>query len=351
MWRTVWTRLLAAVALGAALAGAAQAGGMPGQTHPSEQPALTPETTFPRCSPAELAAGGFPDHLHAHWWPGWQVLRDDQGVTYGPGAFCDRKTPLPREGLVIADDHKAFGHFVVRHNPAYQPCDMLPLLEMLCWAGRSAEQLLGLTSPDTLTVISPDNNNIYRERTGQGMWRLYALQDDTCLIQPYGTLQARTLDGHGGFMLVHDWLLRENVGDRLPTWLHHGLVHYLGENGVHLVNYMVQFRENENLLFSPPLIDALLGGEPDPDPGRDREMYRRASYSAFLMAWRLVEENGGLTALRHFLDRVKTGEDADAAAGAVWGHDLSELALALDPAKLGEPIGAATQSRKPHIQP
>jgi hypothetical protein len=239
----------------------------------------------------------------------------------------------------------------VRHNPAYADCDMLPLLELLDWAGRSAEQLLGLTSPDTLTVISPDNISSYRQLTGQDVWRLYALQNDTCIIEPLGTLQARTLDGHAAFMLVFDWLLRENVGQNLPPWLHRGLVEYLGENGVHLVNYMVQFRQQENLLLAPPLIDAFLAQGPDPDRARDREMYRRACYSSFLMVWRLVEEEGGLQAMRRFLDLVKDGVHAEAAAGMVYGATITELALKLNPAQLEEPIGQATQSRKPQIQP
>jgi hypothetical protein len=321
------------------------------QTHPSQQPALTPDTVFPRCTAEQLAAGGFPDHLHGYWWPGWQVLTDGEGATYGPGAFCDRKTVLPRPQLVIGEGEKRWGHFVVRHNPAYADCDMLPLLELLDWAGRSAEQLLGLTSPDTLTVISSDNISSYRQLTGQDVWRLYALQNDTCIIEPLGTLQARTLDGHAAFMLVFDWLLRENVGQNLPPWLHRGLVEYLGENGVHLVNYMVQFRQQENLLLAPPLIDAFLAQGPDPDRARDREMYRRACYSSFLMVWRLVEEEGGLQAMRRFLDLVKDGVHAEAAAGMVYGATITELALKLNPAQLEEPIGQATQSRKPQIQP
>jgi hypothetical protein len=321
------------------------------QTHPSEQPPMTRDTVFPRCSAEQLASGGFPDHLHSHWWPGWQVLTGPDGQTYGPGAFCDRKTPLPRPGLVIAEDHKAFGNFVVRHNPAYAACDMLPLLEMLTWAGHANQDLLGLTSADTLEVISPDSIADYRQQTGQDVWRLYLLDGDSCIIEPYGTLQARTLDGHAGFMLVTDWLLRENLGDSLPPWLHQGLVEYLSEDGVHLVNYMVQFRGQGNLLFSAPLIDALLARGVDPDPGRDREMYRRACYSAFLMVWRLVEEEGGLPALRRFLELAAGQAGPDEAAGQVYGQSLAELALRLDPTKLDEPIGTATQSRKPHKQP
>jgi hypothetical protein len=328
-----------------------QIGGEVLPDHPAELPALTPDTTFPRCTAAELESAGFPDHMHAHLWPTWQVLTDDQGQTYGPGAFCDRKTPLPREGLVIAEDHKAFGFYKVKHNPAYAACDMLPLLELLTWADRSTEQLLGLTAQDTLTVITPDNIPSYRKITGQDVWRLYALRKDVVVIEPYGTLQARSLDAHAAFALVTDWLLRENLPAPLPPWLHFGLTEYLAENGVHLNNYMLQFREQGPVMFSPLITDTILSQAPDPDRGRDREMYRRASYSAFLMVWRLVEERGGLKAVRQLLEEIQEGASVDDAALAVYGVSMNELANQLDPVKLGEPQGQANESRRPQSQP
>ena len=320
-------------------------------THPSQLPELSTETKFPRCSAAELESAGFPDHMHSQWWPGWEVLVDDSGRTYGPGSLCQHKTLIPRDDLVIGDDFKSLGNFVVQHNPAYAPCDMLPLLETLSWAGKANKEMLGLTTSDTLMVISPDNIPSYREITGQDVWRLYALKNDVSVIEPYGTLQARTLDGHAGFMLVPDWLLRKNVGDALPAWLHYGLVGYFAENGTHLNNYMVQFRSQGEVVFSPPIINAILSRGPDPDKGKDREMYRRASYSAFLMVWRLVEDHGGLAAIEDFLALVANGASVDKAATKIYGATVNELALSLDPAKLGEPQGEATQSRKAHIQP
>ena len=321
------------------------------QTHPSQQPELTLDTVFPRCSAKQLASGGFPDHLHSYWWSGWETKIGPDGQPYGPGAFCNRKTPIPQQGLVIGEAEKCFGNFVVRHNPGYAPCDMLPLLELLTWAGRMGEDLLGLTTTDTLVVTSPDNIPDYREQTGQDVWRLYALEGDYCIIEPYGTLQARTLDGHAGFLLVTDWLLQENFGKTLPPWLHRGLAEYIADDGVHLVNYMVQFRYEGDVLLSPPMINVLLSRGVDPDPGRDREMYRRACYGAFLMVWRLVEEEGGLQAMRRFLELAKDGTNLDDAASEVYGSSLNDLALRLDPVKLGEPIGDATQSRQPHKQP
>lgn len=340
------TRILVTVVCALLLSGSVVA-----ELHSSQLPELTAESTFPRMTPEELVSYGFPDHLHAQWWPGWEVMTDTEGVTYGPGAFCDRKTPVPREGLIFGDDFKAYGHYVVRHNPGYAPCDMTPLLEMVTWAARVNEELLGLTSSDTLTIISPDNIPSYRELTGQDVWRLYALKDDVCIIEPYGTLQARTLDGHAGFMLVTDWLLHENLPQDLPPWLHQGLVEYIGDDGVHLVNYMAEFRNQGNVVFSPPLTDALLAQGVDPDRGRDREMYRRACYSAFLMVWRLVEDEGGLAAMCRFLELVAGGADLDQASSEVYGATMNELAQRLDPAKLGEPIGDAVGSRKPSKRP
>jgi len=320
-------------------------------THPSQLPELTEGATFPRCIPEELKSAGFPDHMHAYWWPDWQVLRDEDGQTYGPRAFCDKKVVKPREGLIIEPGRLAWRHFVTYQNPAYEPCDFLLLLETLDLAERRFAALTGLGAVDTLKVISPDNVPAYREATGQDVWRLHKLEGNRAVIEPYGTLQARTLDGHAVFALVADWLLSTRLPADLPPWLHHGLAEYFAENGVHLVNYMGQFRSEGSPVFSPAITDFILSGDPDPDLGKDRENYRRASYSAFLMAWELVENRGGVKKLRDFLTRVQKGGDPDRAAQKIYGMDLEELAKSLDPAVLGEPIGDAVQSRRPAQKP
>lgn len=327
------------------------AGAAAAQTHPADLPPLVPAAAFPRCSDRQLAAAGFPDHLHAWTWPGWETPVDEQGRPFGPGAFCRRKELLPREGLQVLPAQKRFGNFVLQHNPGYADCDMVQFLELLDWAGRSVPPLLGLELPDTLTVVNPDNNDQYREATGQGVWRLYALQGDRCVVEPFPILQARTLDGHAAFRLVCEWILAEALPTDLPPWLRQGLAEYVAEDGVHLVNYMNEFRPAGPILYSPPLIDAILGGAPDPDPGRDREHYRRACYSAFLMAWQLVENEGGLAALRDFLQLAAAGTELDDACRRVYGMDLERLTVLLDPVVLGEPLGQAVQSRRPHQQP
>ncbi|PID80669.1 hypothetical protein CSA17_04155 [bacterium DOLJORAL78_65_58] len=320
-------------------------------THPNQLPELKPEATYPRCLPEELESAGFPDHMHAYWWPDWQVLSDEDGQTYGPRAFCDKKVVKPRAGLVIEPGRLAWRCFVTHQNRAYKPCDFLLLLETLDLAERRFAALTGLGAVDTLHVFSPDNIPDYREATGQDVWRLHKLEGNRVIIEPYGILQARTLDGHAAFALVADWLLSARLPSDLPPWLHYGLVEYFAENGVHLVNYMAEFRGEESLLFSPAITDFILAGEPDPDAPKDREMYRRAGYSAFLMAWELVENRGGVKKLREFLTLVREGVEPDRAAGKIYGMDLEELAKSLDPVVLGEPIGAAVQSRHPAKRP
>lgn len=331
----------------------ATATGSPAQTatHPSQLPALELDAHFPRCTEAQLQSAGFPDHKHAYWWPDWEVLKDADGVTYGPGAFCYRRQVQPRENLIIEPGRLAWGHFETRQNAEYEACDFLLLLETLDWAARSLESMLGLAPRDTLRVISPDNIPDYREATGQDIWRLYKLDGDTAIIEPYGTLQARTLDGHAVFALVTDWLLREGLPTPLPPWLHYGMAEYFSENGVHLVNYMLQFREDGSPLMSPAIIDFILSSGPDPDLEADRERYRRASYSAFLMVWELVENRGGVKQLRSFLTLVREGVEPDRAAKKIYGMDMAELARSLDPVELGEPIGEAVQSRRPAQPP
>lgn len=335
---------LALVALGAGLASA--------QLHSSQLPPLTPDTTFPRCTGRELEVAGFPDHMHAQSWYGWEVLTGPDGVTYGPGSLCDHQTVLPREELVVYPDQKQIGHFILRHNPGYSDCDMIQFLELLDWADHVVPELLGLAATDTLTVLNPDNVPMYQELTGQGVWRFYALAGDKCIMQPWPVLENRTLEGHAAFALVTDWILRENLGDALPPWLHQGLVEYMSEDGTHLLNYMGEFRtEGAQILMSAPLIDALLAAGVNPDEGADRENFRRASYSAFLMVYQLVENEGGLLALQDFLALVADGASIDAATLQVYGMGLNDLTTYLDPVVNGEPVGSGTARRTPHIQP
>ncbi len=319
--------------------------------HPSQLPPLSIEADYPRCSEADLAAAGYPDRMHAHWWPGWEVMTDDQGVTYGPGAFCNRKTLLEHDGLLTEPGRNSHGHFVTLQNEAYKPCDLMKMLEILDWAGHVLPEMLGLEMGDTLTVTSPDNITVYKELTGNDIWRLYKLEGDTCIIQTFGTLASRTLETHAVFMLVTDWLLRENMPVELPEWLHFGLVEFMAEDGVHLANYMKEFRNHGDILFSSTISNLILSQPPDADAGRDREMFRRASYSSFLMVWELVENRGGLKAMREFLVLAREGVQLDRASKKVYGMTMDELAISLDPVVLGEPIGDNFETRRPSKQP
>jgi len=311
------------------------------QSHCSELPELTVDAKFPRCSEGDLVDAGFPDHKHALHWYGWQVPVTADGKTYGPGSLCERKRFLGHDDLVMLPGEKRFGQFILRHSPGYEDCDMLAFVEVLDWANHVVPELLGLTITDTLTVLNPDNTPDYKAQTGQGVWRLYKLDGNQVTIEPYPVLLARTLDAHAGFMLVTDWILNQALEQDLPPWLHQGLVEYLGENGTHLVNYMAEFRADGPVVFSGPLVDAILSRGVDPDEGTDREMYRRACYSAYLMTWQLVEFEGGLIALQDFLAQVAAGVDLDEASRVVYGMDLVQMADFVDPVRNGEPGGKA----------
>lgn len=345
--------VLAAASAAAVAAGAVAAptGVADGQAHPSTLPPLVPDAVFPRCSPQQLLEIGFPDHKHAFTWKGWVVLQDSCGRTYGPDAFCRGLEVIPRPGLVVEPGRKAWGRFVLEHNTVYQDCEMLQFLELLDWAGHDVPALLGLDAPDTLRVVSPDNNDDYTAQTGNGIWRFYDLHGDRCVMEPWPVLQGRTLDGHAAFMLMTDRILCEAVPQPLPPWLHQGLVEYVGEHGLHLVNYMAQFRKDGPVCLAPAVTDSLLGRGPDPDAGRDREWYRKACYSAFLMVWELVENRGGLQPLRQWLALAAAGTALDDATRQVYGMDLAELAAALDPTLRAEPTGPDPQTRYPHRQP
>jgi hypothetical protein len=199
--------------------------------------------------------------------------------------------------------------------------------------------------------VNTNNVEHYRELTGQGVWRLYQRDGDRAVLEPIGTLQARTLDGHAAYMLVTEWLLDRGLPVALPRWLSQGLVEYFAENGVHLVNVMFEFRADGPVLMTPQQASGVLAAGIHPEPYVDRRLYRQARYSSFLAVWELVENQGGLQALRGFLRQVRDGVDPDEAARAEWGTDLAGLAELVDPVQLGEPRGVATEARYPHQEP
>ena len=90
------------------------AGSAAAQIHCSELPPLTPDTTFPRWSSRELAVAGFPDHMHAYGWSGWQVMTDSEGITFGPGSMCHQREVVAREGLVVDPGHDVVLEIVVK---------------------------------------------------------------------------------------------------------------------------------------------------------------------------------------------------------------------------------------------
>lgn len=321
------------------------------QFHASQLPPLTPDGPYPRASERLLGQVGFPDHLHEYHWGGWTPETGPDGLPVGPGSLCQARQPVPREGLVIEPDAKRYGPWVIYHNPGYADCDMLPCVELLEWARARMWNLLGLAPRDTLHIENPNTSAHYLELTGQGVWRLYQLDGNRAVIEPFAVLLARNLDGHGAFMLAIDWILRQNLPQPLPGWLHQGLVEYLGEDGIHLADYMAEFRARGPVLMGPAEIDAILAAPLDADQGRDREQFRKACYNAFLMTWQLVEYEGGMAALRDFLAQAAAGIPLDQAARTVYGQDLAGLAAHLDPLAGGEPAGGLVFNANPHRQP
>lgn len=337
---------LAALALAALLAGPASA-----QVHASQLPPLTPEGPYPRASEPVIGRVGFPDHLHAYSWGGWTPETGPDGQPVGPGTLCRERQPVPQPGLVIEPDVKRFGPWILHHHPGYADCDMLPCVELLEWARARMQTLLGFAPHDTLDIVNPNTTPHYKELSGQGVWRLYKLDGNQAVIEPFAVLLARQLDGHGTFMLATDWILRQNLRQPLPPWLHQGLVEYLGEDGIHLADFMAEFRAQGPVAMGPAQVDSILTAGLDPDPARDREYFRKACYNAFLMVWQLVEYEGGMAALRDFLGQAAAGIPLDQAARSVYGFDLAGLTASLDPLVLGEPAGGFVFNAAPHRQP
>jgi len=319
--------------------------------HPSLLERHSLEGTYPRFSAEQLSLAGFPDHMHAFAWPGWQAMVDENGVTYGPHSLCHRHELIPREGLLTEDGAIRYQSFHLAFDSRYHACDMMPFVEMLSWARHDLFNLLGLVRQDTLHIYNPNNTADYREKTGLGTWRMYKRAEDKYLVQAIATLYARGLAGHAAFELVTEWTLRGVLDDRLPPWFETGLMHYLGENGCHLVNYMRPYRPKGSVVLTPEQVNVILASPPNPDVGLDTENFRKACYSAFIMVWNLIENRGGLPAMRKYFAKVAEGKSLDEAAQKIWHADLAQLRQQLNPVELGEPLGDAVQSRSPHRPP
>lgn len=346
----LWAALLFQTSVVAAAAGAAP----PPAQHPSQLAPLTVASTFPRFTAAELAAAGFPDHLHACRLPSWVPLVDATGATYGPYSLVRGAEIWPRAELVIAPGEIGYRGVHVVHEPQIAPTMVLPFVELLDWARRDLPPLLGHDRADTLRVRDPGALAAYVAATGQNFWRLHAWRDGECIIEPAVTLAARTLDGHAAFAIVAEWLLdgAAGAGAGFPAWFRSGLGSYLAEYGVHLVNYAAEFRAaGQTVVLAAAATDSLLAAPPAADPDVDRRLYRTASYSAFLMVWELVENRGGLTALQRLVRETAAGVPPDDACRAAYGLSWAELAAALDATTRPEPLGGAVQSRSPHILP
>ncbi len=348
---------LALLATAASAGGDAPASGPPGvplPDHPSLLAPLTPQSVFPRFTPEQLAAAGFPDHLHACRLPTWVPSTDAAGETYGPYSLVRGTKILSRPGLEITPSAIRYRGVHFEHLPEIPATQALPFVELLDWARRDLPTLLGHDRADTLRVRDPGTLDAYTAQTGQRFWRLYAWRDGVCVIEPAVTMAARTLDAHAAFALVTDWLLDGAAGGRagFPAWFRAGLGSYLGEYGVHLVNYAAEFRASGlPVVVAAARTDSLLAGPPAEDAELDRRLYRTASYSAFLMVWDVVENRGGLAALQRLVQAVASGMAPDDACRQAYGRSWADLATAVDATSKPEPLGTSVQPRSPHVLP
>jgi len=320
--------------------------------HPALLPELDPDGPFPRFSAEELAAHGFPDHQHRYFWPGYAAPRDADGREYGLGSLCSGIVSKERPDLVVEPGLLRLGRYELAYKADAAPCYVAPFLGLCEMAERDLARVLQLTPPERLRIVSPDDTEAYTARTGLGMWRMYDLEGDTCVVQPVGILARRTLIGHAAWDMIARWTLEREVGGRLPLWLRDGTASWFAEMGVHLVNYTAQMRlAGMPVLQSPAETDAVLAAPPLADDEADRFAFRRARYNAFLMVWHLVEHRGGVATLSALLQSVRDGADPDSACRSLYGEGLADLTASLDPREIGEPLGDAVQQRNPAQPP
>jgi hypothetical protein len=340
------------VLVAAVLVAAASGAPVAQELHPAELAPLTPESDFPRFTPEELAAAGYPDHLHVWSYPGFEPFTDAEGETYGPFSLSRGTKVIPREGLETAPGHIRYRGIHLIHNPEFQPFQVMPMVEQLDWARRHVAWLIGHDRDDTLTVVNPDDLEEYRERTGYAFHRLYRYDPQEIVIEAAFVLFARGLVSHAAHHLVATWLLDDLAGETtLPAWLDRGLASYLAEDGTHFLNYLAMYRPNRSVIMDPRRAEEVLAGPPDPDDETDKVQFRMAGYAAFLMAWELVEHRGGLDRVLELYRRAGEGEDPDEVSRDLYDADLTELAVQLDPTLRPEPVGEAVQPRAPQRPP
>lgn len=313
----------------------------------ASSPAADPD--YPRFTPAQLHADGYPDPHYKYNRKDWTPRTDAEGRAFGYGSLCRGAKWLDRPDARVSDGRLEVGHFVVTYNAGYQICEIAPFVEFCEAALVDVEPLLGLTTDDTLRIIDPDNLDDYRDRTSYEPWRMYKYLDGACVVQPIPILMTRTLAPHAAYDLVACWLLDRNGCGALPAWLREGVAAYAADLGVHLNNYMAMYRPSGPVLMDPARTNGVLTSPPLADKNEDQRLFREARYSAFVMAWRLIEDNGGPDRLRALLQAVRDGAAPDAACRAAYGVGLDDLAARLDATQGTEPIGDAVQPRRPGV--
>jgi hypothetical protein len=344
--------LLVCGLLAGPLTPAAVAAADPLPQHPAQLAPLTRESTFPRFTPEELAAAGYPDHKHVFGYPGFVPFTDADGQTYGPSTLVRGRLILRRDGLSVTDTDARYRCLRLRLAPDAHAWQALPLLEMLDWAQRELSDLLEHALPDTLVIQDTRDLDDYRDQTGYAFHRLYQDRGDVVIVEPARILVARGLAAHAAFHLVAARILADlSGGVELPAWLIQGLAHYLAEDGPHFHGQLAMYRGHQPVVLEPVQIEAILRGPPDADDEIDRWQFRAAGYSAFLMAWELVEHRGGLAPVRALLNRIGDGEDPDTVSRELFGQDLVSLAADLDPTRRPEPVGGDIAPKVPQQPP
>lgn len=320
--------------------------------HPAQLARLTRESAFPRFTLEELAAAGYPDHKHIFAYPGFEPFIDADGETYGPFSLVSGRRIIPRDSLTIAADEVRHRWVRLRLAPEARVWQALPQVEMLDWAQRELSDLLEHELPDTLLIQDTRDLDDYRDQAGYAFHRLYRDQGDIVVIQPARILMARGLASHAAFHLVAVRLLEDLAGGAdLPAWLIQGLAHYLAEDGPHFHGQLAMYRGRYPVVLDPTQVEDILRGPPHADDETDKRRFRAAGYSAFLMAWELVEHRGGLAPVRQLLSRIGKGEDVDAVSRAIYGLDLAALTTDLDPTRRPEPVGGDITPKIPQNPP
>lgn len=278
----------------------------------------------------QLQRDGYPGREDNYSSREWGVLYDEAGIAYGPRSFYEGRERLDHPFLTVTDEYLESRWVRLYQSGCCTEALLGHFLEICDLAWKDLTEKLHFVPDTPLHMVSAKDLDEYQRWTGREFWVTHVVQGESIVLSPVDVLFRRTLAAHAAFASICESLLDLKCHGALPMWLREGLSSYLAEEGYEHLNFMLEFREERQVL-QPPAWTAQ-----HVFPLRDRADGRIARYNSFLMVWTL-SETMGFDRLQELLDLVETGAPFEAAVETVYHMHYDEWLRRLDPVINGEP--------------